>query len=683
MKNISDKLLRNSLLQAATILIITLAAYSNTLNVPFQLDDAGNIINNALIKDYRNFINPFAVGAGTMEYGFKSRFVGYFTLAVNYWILGANVFSYHLFNITVHLFNSILVLILVKLLLKTPYYKDLNRSEYLPFLTAMVFALHPIQTQAVTYIVQRLTSLCALFYLAAVVFYLMARLCTSKKRVFYYALSIISTVLAMKTKETAFTLPFMLTLIEFSFFTDNFKKKLENLSSFYLTLVIIPLTIFGGSAKTGGALAESLSVVSYDEISRWDYLRTQFPVIVQYLKLLFLPIGQNLDYDFPVFKNFFDVRVMFSFLLLLGIFLFAVYLYKISKSHPIAKLAGFGILWFFLALSVESSVIPIADVIFEHRLYLPSVGFFLSVLIGVLYVTTRLNQRYFIIPAALLTITLAVLTYQRNSVWGNSVTLWQDTALKSPGKARPHNNYGNALFANGQIEAALKEYLEAVRLKPQYYEAWYNLGKAHEKLKNPVLAEKEYVEAIRLKPDFAEAFNNLAGIYEKRGDKQLAFSYYSKAVTLKPDFPEALNNIGLMYESNRKLDIAMQHYQRALSIDPSYEATYNNLGNLYFKLRRFPDAIRHYQRAIALKPDFAEAHNNLGNCYDETGNLSDAITQYTIAVRLRPDFAEAHNNLGTAFARVGRVAEARQQYEEALKLKPNYEEAAYNLGLLR
>ncbi|MBF0463831.1 MAG: tetratricopeptide repeat protein [Nitrospirae bacterium] len=693
MKNISEKLKRNKTLQAVLILTLAFAAYSNTLNVPFQMDDAGNIINNALIKDYRNFINPFAIGSGTMEYGFKSRFAGYFTFALNYWISGADVFSYHVFNIAVHMVNSLLVLILVKLLLNTPLFsdncKDIAAYKYLPFLTAMVFALHPVQTQAVTYIVQRLTSLCSLFYLAAVVLYITARVSTSKKRFFYYALSAISAVLAMKTKETAFTLPFMLTLIEFSFFTDNFKRKLKNLFPFYLTLIIIPLTLYGGSAKTGGALAESLSVVSYDEISRGDYLRTQFPVIVRYLKLLCLPIGQNLDYDFPVFKSFFNLRVLLSFLLLLGIFLFALYLYKISKSHPIAKLAGFGILWFFLALSVESSVIPIADVIFEHRLYLPSVGLFLTVLMGVSYLTAKLERKnsglkkYLIILTAVITLILLVLTYKRNSVWGNSVTLWQDTALKSPGKARPHNNFGNALFANGQIDAALKEYIEAVRLKPVYYEARYNLGKAYEKLKRTDLAEKQYVESIRLKPDFAEAFNNLAGIYEKRGDKPLAFSYYSKAVALKPDFPEAINNIGQMYESAGKFDAAMQRYQKALRVDPSYEATYNNLGNLYFKLRRFPEAISHYQRAIVLNPDFAEAHNNLGNCYDETGDLTEAITQYTLAVRLKPDFAEAHNNLGTAYARVGRVSEARQQYDEALKLKPNYGEAAYNLGLLK
>ncbi|MBF0520211.1 MAG: tetratricopeptide repeat protein [Nitrospirae bacterium] len=681
------------ILQATLILTLTLAAYSNTLSVPFQMDDAGNIINNALIKDYRNFINPFAIGSGTMEYGFKSRFVGYFTFALNYWISGADVFSYHVFNIAVHLFNSMLVLILIKLLLQTPYClficKDMDKYRDLPFLTAMVFALHPVQTQAVTYIVQRLTSLCALFYLAAVVLYIGARICKSKKRVFYYVLSIISTVFAAKTKETAFTLPFMLTLTEFSFFTDNFKSKLKKLSPLYLIVIIIPLTIYGGSAKTGGALAESLSVANYDEISRSDYLRTQFPVIVKYLKILCLPIGQNLDYDFPVFKSFFNLRVLLSFLLLLGIFLFAIYLYKTSKSHPIAKLAGFGIFWFFLALSVESSVIPIADVIFEHRLYLPSVGLFLTVLMGVSYLTVKLERKnsnlkkYLIILTAIITLILLALTYKRNSVWGNSVTLWQDTALKSPGKARPHNNFGNALFVNGQIDAALKEYIEAVRLKPVYYEARYNLGKAYEKLKRTDLAEKEYAESIKLKPDFAEAFNNLAGIYEKGGDKQLAFSYYSKAIALKPDFPEAINNIGQMYESAGKFDAAMQRYQEALRIDPSYEATYNNLGNLYFKLRRFPEAISHYQRAIALKPDFAEAHNNLGNCYDETGGLTEAITQYTLAVKLKPDFAEAHNNLGTAYARVGRVAEAKIQYEEALKLKPNYEEAAYNLGLLK
>ncbi|MEO5358125.1 MAG: tetratricopeptide repeat protein [Nitrospirae bacterium YQR-1] len=686
MKKALEKLLRNHFVQAAVILVLTLIAYSNTFDAPFHMDDAGNIINNALIKDYRNFINPLRVGSGTMEYGFKSRFVGYFTFALNYWFFGTDVFSYHVFNITVHLINSLLVFILIKLLLDTPVISAFRKHyEYLPFITAIVFALHPVQTQAVTYIVQRLASLSALFYLAAVVFYLATELNKSKKRFFYYALALISTVLAMKTKETAFTLPFMLTLTEFSFFQEDIKKKLKKLSPFYLTLAIIPLTLYGGAAKTG-VLTESLSVASYDEISRWDYLFTQFPVIVQYLRLMFLPLGQNLDYDFPIFNSFFDFRVVSSFLLLFGLLALSVYLYR--KAGHITRIAGFGILWFLLALSVESSIVPIADVIFEHRLYLPAAGLFLSVFAGVSCMTVKLNEKnldfrkYFIMPAVLLTVTLTVLTYARNSLWRDRVALWQDTVQKSPNKARPHNNLGNALFAAGQTEGALKEYLEAVRLKPQYYEARYNLGKAYEKLKKPELAELEYKEAIRLKPDFAEAFNNLGGIYEKRGDRQLAFSYYAKAVACKSEFPEAINNIALMFESEGNFNAAHQQYLKALSIEPDYEATHNNLGNLYFKLQRLPEALKHYQRAVALKPDFAEAHNNLGNCYDEIGNLSDSIKQYTIAAKLKPDFAEAHNNLGTAYARAGRVEEAKRQYEEALRLKPDYEEAAYNLGLL-
>ncbi|MBF0520212.1 MAG: tetratricopeptide repeat protein, partial [Nitrospirae bacterium] len=646
--------------------------------------------------DYRNFLNPLRVGQGNMETEFRSRFVGYLSFAVNYQLSVTNVFGYHVTNVTIHILNTILIFFLLKIILRTPYFSKEEIHEcrtdfsFLPLLSALFFGLHPIETQSITYIVQRFSSLAAFFCLLSLFFYIRARLNNyNRPKVFTgYVLPLFFMLLSIKTKELAVIIPLLIFLIDTVFFGGSIKRKIFNVLPFLLLTLIVPLTILSSNARHSdeSLLSENLFIGSHGVITSQDYLLTQFRVIVTYIRLLFVPIAQNFDYDFPVYKTLFNPQVFLSFLFILGIVLFSFYLFKKSGRNPVKRLISFGIFWFFITLLPESSVIPIADVIFEHRLYLPSIGFLISFSACLIFLSEKMKKNTFDVSgvlALILFVLLGVLTYKRNSLWQDGVAIWEDAAKKSPLKVRPHNSLGNAYLLRGDFEKAIKEYEIALRLMPSYFGAYYNMGRAYEKLGNNALAEKCYLEAIILKPNFPEALNNIGTLFKKQGQNTKAHKYYALALTLKPDFVEAINNEALLYAAEGWFDVALNDFEKALRIDPSYEATYNNLGNLYFKLRRFPEAISHYQRAIALKPDFAEAHNNLGNCYDETGNLNDAVAQYTLAVKLKPDFAEAHNNLGTAFARVGRVAEAKIQYEEALRLKPNYEEAAYNLGLLK
>jgi hypothetical protein len=256
---------------------------------------------------------------------------------------------------------------------------------------ALLFAVHPIQTQAVTYIVQRFASLAALFYLFALVTYIKFRLISlqtpilegqhhrpgiSVKRYALYAVSLISVILAMKTKEFAFTLPVVMAICEFMFFKETLKRRMLYLAPIILTMVIIPpsLSDTSGSLSEIGGIDEAAAEISgaRDKISRWDYLNTQFRVIVTYIRLLFLPISQNLDYDYPIYRSFFSPAVILSFMFLLLLFGIGIYLFYISRiTHCALRITAFGIFWFFVTLSVESSVIPIDAL--EHRVYLPSV----------------------------------------------------------------------------------------------------------------------------------------------------------------------------------------------------------------------------------------------------------------------------------------------------------------------
>ena len=386
--------------------LLGLIAYSNTFNAPFLWDEQVYISENPIIRDL-SYFTDLSKAEGFEQYSaVKNRYIGYLTFALNYKFGGLDVRGYHVVNIAIHILNAMLVYFLATLTFKTPFLKDSSIKEKSPLIalfSALLFVSHPIQTEAVTYIFQRLASLMAFFYLLSLVLYIKWRLSSSchsglsgislkkdsrqagatAKRCGFYLLSLLSAVLAMKTKENAFTLPVMIALYEFFFFNGFVKKRTLYLVPFLLTMLIIPLALIGTDKPIGEIIGGLASLPGGGgEVSRWDYLFTQFRVIATYIRLLFLPIDQNIDYDYPMYHSFFDVPVMLSFLFQVSLFSLAVYLLYRSKNKPELRLISFGILWFFITLSVESSIIPIPMVINEYRVYLPSVGALSAIIAG-------------------------------------------------------------------------------------------------------------------------------------------------------------------------------------------------------------------------------------------------------------------------------------------------------------
>ena len=307
---------RKPLVHILIIVVLGVLIYSNTFNAPFAYDDIISITD-PIVRDIR-LIGPQNI------YG--SRFIGQLSFALNYQLHEFNVAGYHIFNLLIHLLNALLVYWLIILTFRTP-----NASAYLPkdvletsdpfrwipLFTALLFVSHPVQTQAVTYIVQRFASLATLFYLVSLVMYIKARSSESAKKARYafFAASIISAVLAMRTKEIAFTLPVMVLLYEFMFFRGDIKKRMLALLALLLTMLIIPLSMLRQVGSTGvRGIDELTRMAGSADVSRWDYLNTQFRVIVTYIRLLLFPINQNLDYDYPIYRTFFTPPVFLSFL---------------------------------------------------------------------------------------------------------------------------------------------------------------------------------------------------------------------------------------------------------------------------------------------------------------------------------------------------------------------------------
>jgi Flp pilus assembly protein TadD len=587
------------------IVLVGLLAYSNAFHGEFVFDDLPAIVDQPLVRDLDHF-----VGSLEAYRQYPNRFLTYFTFALNYAVGGLDARGYHALNILIHLGTALLVYSLCLLLFRTPH---LRRSALalwsgtVAFVTGLAFATHPLQTQAVTYVVQRLTSLATLFSVLAVVLYLRWRLARDEGRargvrgVLSYAAVLVSLLAAMKSKEIALTVPILIGLCEFAFFEGPWRTRLVWLAPILATLIVIPIGIFGLHQPLGKVLSEAADIRLQTEMARSSYFATQLTVVVRYLRLLLWPTRQNLDYDFAIQHSLLAPRVVLSAGLLLALLSAALVAWGGSGAgrarrtrDPASRLVSFGILWFFITLSLESSIFPIVDVIFEHRVYLPSVGFLAAATTLGGLVAHRIDParaaRRTLIAGVGVSLALAAATHLRNRVWATDVALWTDVVSKSPNKSRARDNLGLALAKLGREPEAIVHFREAVRADPANVLAWNNLGVALGKLGRRDEALSAYMAALRADPSHAQAPYNIGRIRLEEGR-------YADA--------EAL-------------------FQQAIARDRSYWQAYTDLAAAWNQLGRHGETIRLLEDPAVLGNLPPEARFNLGVAYVATGNRAGA-----------------------------------------------------------
>jgi tetratricopeptide (TPR) repeat protein len=659
----------NSLVHGLLIVIVSLAAYSNTFHVPFQFDDIRSITDMPLVKDWRSSLKLLS----------SPRAAGFLSFALNYRIHGTDVVGYHIINLIIHIINAFFVYALIVLSFRTAALKASSLRDHarpIALFTALLFVSHPIQTQAVTYIVQRFASLATLWYLLSLVTYIRSRLLAveepSRRRWLpWYVVSLVSAVLAMKTKEMAFTLPAVIMLYEFLFFSGPVKKRILMLLPLLLTMGILPAHFLGASGSLGDMIGDVSAATRLEtSMTREVYLFTQFTVIVTYLRLLFFPVNQNLDYDYPLFRSFFTPEVAFSFLLLLLLLGAGVYIvYRGRRSPGAGRLAAFGVLWFFMTLSVESSVIPIVDVIFEHRVYLPSIGFFLAGTSALFLGAERLTSRWAEAEQAVMAVLAAGvvictgLTYARNTVWRSQVSLWEDVIEKSPLKARGYNGLGLAYHNLRQHDKAIDAYIRAITLNPAYAVAYNNLGISFYEKGLYDRAIEAQTRAIVLSPAKA-AFHDHRGLsHAAKGEYDRAVVDYTKAIALDPAHATAYHNLGYVYHLQGRYEQAIGAFTKALTVDPANALFHNNRALSYAARGDFDRAIEDYVQAITLKPDMVDAYNGRGVIHGTLGRYNEAIADFSRAISLSPNTARYYANRGAAYALIGRKDEALSDFQ--------------------
>lgn len=633
------------LIGLAVIILLGTIIYSNSFNCSFHLDDLPRIADNAGIRnlaDVKAWWNSYPL-----------RPIGMFTFALNYHFNQLDIHYYHLVNLVIHLINACLVWWLTLLIFSSPAMKDnpiIRQKKVIAFFTALLFVSHPLATQSVTYIVQRMASMVAMFYLLSLVLYMKARL-TDKSitsRYLLFAGTLISALLAMLTKENAFTLPFAILLLEIFFLQTrklsiNFKdiRVILSMAVFLGLIIILPLNLPSGIFKPIPPSNGNTFTVT-----PLNYLFTQFSVIVKYFQLLLLPVNQNLDYEFPLANTFFTIRTIFSFLVLLSLIIAAILLFKRYR------IISFGIFWFFLTISIESSIIPISDLIFEHRTYLPSYGFFLLLSSAICILLWNKYQYQAISVFVIIIGANSILTYERNEVWKDELTLWNDVVSKSPDKARPITNRGIAYGNLGQWDKALTDYSRALEINPNYDEAIINHGVALASLRQWDKAIADYTRAISLDPKSALAYSDRSISYGNLGQNDKAIDDCSRAIDIDPNYVKAYFNRGVLYGKIGQWNKAIADYSSAIRIDPSYSQAYCNRSTAYGSLGQWEKAIFDCSRAIGIEPKYVKAYFNRGTAYCNLGQWDNAIADFSKAIEIDPDFKAAYSNRDFAYKRM-------------------------------
>ena len=582
------------------------------------------------------------------------------TFMVNYAIGGLKVEGYHYVNILIHIINAFLVYFFLFYTFKKVEAGELW-SRTIAFSSALFFAVHPIQTQSVTYIVQRMESLASLFYLAALLFFIKgAEASRTVKRVILYSGVVFSYLLGFYSKQIAVTMPALILLYDFYFISRGKVKELSKRWPLYMVMLIcLVLFIWKSLIPAGGFgdLSAASAGFNVRSVSSWEYLLTQCNVLVYTIFFFCLCLlNQNLDYDFPVSRGLFEMPQVeegtvlnfilpppvVSLVILLIIVGAAIYLYRRATytDQPLLKVISFFIIWFFIILSPTSSFIPIIDVIFEHRVYLSSVGVIVVFMVVLYKGVERVGSKWqagainfcYLLIVIIVAVTLSVAAYKRNLVWSDEYTLWTDVVAKSPNKARPHNNLGLAYNAQQRIDDAIKEFQTAI--------------------------EKE--------PNYAQAHNNLGGIYAKKKHIDRAIQGYLQALRIKPKFPEAHYNLGKAYADQGRIDEAIKEYLVALQQRPNYAGAHNNLGLVYVAKGRLNDAIREYQLALELEPEYVEAYNNLAISYLDSGKLSEALSTARAGLSIDRNSRDTINTLGEIYLKLGENDNALREFEKAL-----------------
>ncbi|MBI5396221.1 MAG: tetratricopeptide repeat protein [Verrucomicrobia bacterium] len=587
---------------AIGILIATgVLLYGHTLPFPFVFDDHIYLVGNPLVKDAGSFTfngdflafatYPRKLGLDPdLATNFILRPFAYLTFYINYALGGMNPRGFRAVNIAIHCANAaLLFLLLSHLLRRSGKAGSLPSSSagFIAFASALLFLAHPLQTESVTYIVQRFTSLGTFFYLFTILAYLLSNVSektyllseSSRNRTAARAFrraSVAGLVVGMLTKEFLFTAPFMLVMLDWLVMGTGLKVACRRALPHFLCLPIIPaLIVLTSWAQHSGnaSLAAALNITNPAGVSPYHYALTQLSVVLTYLRLILAPVGLNMDWDYPLSTSLLQGRVLVSAALIAGIIAGAWLWYRRRQEDVRVSLFFGSILWYFLALAIDSSVVPLPDLLSEHRSYLPSIGALTALACCADLLRTRFDHRWsarYVVPAgiALWILALGAATFARNDVWSSEISMWRDVTTKSPKKLR----------------------------------AWFNLGTAYYEHKQPQEAIACFQRVIQHEPAAVATYRNLAKVLYWSGRFREALQVSQAGLRYAPHDHEIHCDMGVAYAGLGDTAKSIQLLRSSIAINPRYRPAHLSLGTIYARQQQYGKALDHWRIAASLPP---------------------------------------------------------------------------------
>jgi len=622
---------RGAVLLAGGILVLgAVAAYSGTFSAPFVFDDTRSILENPTLRHLSWAALSPPAGGMTVS----GRPLLNLSLAVNYAISGTQVWSYHALNLLIHALAGLTLFGIVRRTLERvgtggPPVRAAAETEadadgraarpYLvAFVVALIWTLHPLQTESVTYVIQRAESLMGLFYLLTL--YCFIRGAETNGRIWFW-LSVAACLFGMASKEVMVTAPVIVLLYDRTFVSGSFREAWRRRRGLYLALgstwILLGWLVVGTGGRGGTAGFGS-------GVTWWAYGFTQFRAVAHYLRLSFWPHPLVADYGRVLGGS---PPEMAWDMVVVGV-LFGGTVIALWRRPPLGFLGA----CFFLILAPSSSVVPVAtEIISEHRMYLPLAA---VLVVAVGFLDTLLARIPWLIVCGVAALGLGFMTAHRNEAYRSNLALWSDTVAKMPDDAFAQNNLGKALFAAGRVDEAAAHYGQALQLEPQDAEAHYNL----------------------------------ANILVERGRLTAAIAEYGLALRYEPNFYQANNNLGLALMRAGRAPEAIPQFEVTLRFQPDSFQGHCNLADALAQVGRTAESVEQYELALRANPNVAVAHENLGMALAQLDRVPEAIQQFEIAVQIDPNDADLHYNLGVTLRHAGRNEEAAVQFDATSRL---------------
>lgn len=640
-----------------------LAAYWRSFTVPFQFDDLENIVQASRVHLTR--LDGQSLWAMLSHY----RPLAQLSFGLNYWLGGLAPAGWHAVNLTVHVGAAVVVWLLGGEVLARMGWEAGARRGRAALVTALVFLLHPVQTQAVTYVVQRMASLAAFFALLAAWLWFRGRRSPRPRRWLGGALA--AWLAALLTKENTVLLPGILAGAELLFSAEVsvwIRRHRAHVAGGALAAAALGAALL---ARYWSYIESAQASFGYSTAER---LLTQPRVVWHYLSLLLWPLPSRLrvDYSFAPSLGLLDPPT--TLFAIAGLALLVGFAWWSRRRRP---LVAFAVLWFLGNLAMENSVFPV-DLVFEHRLYLPSFGVFLLVAAELELALGFRPQRVWAaaIPAL---VALGVGTDRRNQTWNDPVALRAQVLADAPDNPRAHLALGNQAMAAGDLEKAEHHYREILETAPAHPWALANLGSVARARGDLAQAERWFREALAVADLEPVPLEGLGVVLSEQGRSAEAEALFQKLLELDSRNARALANMGVLRARQQDRVGASDWLARAVAADPSNAYAHLSRARVLLAFGEATDALSSAQRAAALEPLNPEALELTAECLERLQKRKEAVAAWQQLLAARPSHPLIHFRLGTALALAGDLAGAERELEAQLALGP-HSGALNNLG---